>query len=519
MTQCQSSSATLVEALQSDNENLQLENAELKAKLTWYEEQFRLYKHKQFGAASERHEGQGNLFNEAEAVDDESTPDDEPETQTVPGHTRKKPVRRSLKDNTTLSRIVEIVDLPECDKLCGCGQQRFPVGKEISYKLKVVPAQAEIIEIHRPKYGCSCEDGIKIAPMPKMPIPKSIATPELLAWIITSKYCDGLPLYRQGFILKRMDVEISRATMADWMIRSSALLEPLYDALNGHLIRQPCLQADETPVQVLDEPDRSPQNKSYMWLYRTTTLLGSPVILYDYQTGRGHEDPQAFLKGFKGYLQCDGLSAYKALCDKMPDIQLVGCMAHLRRKFKEALDAMPKNRRQISKISRSEQALTLIRKLYAIEQRIKDKCEEDRYRIRQEESKPVLDKMKQWLDKQQALVPPKSLLGKAITYGLNQWPYLICYLESRLLDIDNNAAERAIKPFVIGRKNWLFAHSVKGARASAILYSLVETAKANGLEPYAWLTYVLKHLPETEPGSSIEHLLPLNLTPADIRKA
>ena len=517
-----SPSSSCIEALQSANEHLELQLIELKAKLAWYEEQYRLFKHKQFGAASERYEGQGLLFNEAEAEaieDEEPTEEDESQTQIVSTHTRKKKTaRQSLKDNTTLARSVDTIDLAECDKLCGCGLQRFPMGEEISYKLKVVPAQAEIIEIHRPKYGCSCEDGIKIAPMPKMPIPKSIATAELLAWIITSKYCDGLPLYRLGFIAKRMGVEIARATMADWMIRSALLLERVYLALVARMVEQTALQADETPIQVLDEPERNPQSKSCMWIYRTTGMQGAPVILYDYQTGRGHEHPDAFLQGFKGYLQCDGMSAYKALSEKRHGIRLVGCMAHLRRKFKEALDAMPKKDQQAKKISRSEQALNMIRNLYAIEQRIKDKSEGERYRIRQEESKPVLDKLKQWLDKQQALPPPKSLLGKAITYGQNQWPYLVRYLESGLLDIDNNAAERAIKPFVIGRKNWLFAHSVKGARASAILYSLVETAKANGLEPFAWLTYVLKQLPELGPDDSVDYLLPMNLTLQDIEK-
>ncbi len=270
------------------------------------------------------------------------------------------------------------------------------------------------------------------------------------------KNCDALPLYRQEFILNRMGVEIRRTTMAEWMIRVSQLLEPVYKALQKKLVKQPSLQADETPLQVLNEPGRSAQNKSYMWLYRTTRQLSSPVVLYDYQPGRGHEHPLAFLDGFTCHLQCDGMKAYEALRNKQPGIELVACMAHVRRKFNDALKAIPTKKGQSSKtLSKPAQVLGLMRTLYAIEKRIRDKSVEERFQIRQSESRPVMDKLKNWLDKQQSLVPPKSLLGRAITYAQNQWKNLARYLDSGLLDIDNNAAERAIKPFVIGRKNWL----------------------------------------------------------------
>ena len=315
-----------------------------------------------------------------------------------------------------------------------------------------------------------------------------------------------------------MGVEIRRASMAEWMIRVSVLLQPLYDILQKTLVKQPCIQADETPLQVLNEPDRTPQNKSYMWLYRTTGQLGSPVVLYNYQSGRDHRRPQAFLSGFSGYLQCDGLASYKTLSNKQPEIELVGCMAHARRKFKEALDAIPKKKGvPQTKVSKSVQVLNMIQTLYAIERRIKDKSVEERYQIRQSESRPVTDKLKKYLDRQQPKIAPKSKLGKAITYAQNQWPYLLRYLDSGLLDIDNNAAERAIKPFVVGRKNWLFAQGVNGANASAVLYSLIETAKANGLEPYAWFRYVLSRVPQLPKGASFEHLLPMNLTPDDLK--
>ncbi|WP_299733781.1 IS66 family transposase [uncultured Endozoicomonas sp.] len=407
-------------------EDLQLKVTQLEAKLAWYEEQFRLSKHQQFGASSERFEGQGVLFNEAETLVEEAA--DEPEVQQVPAHERKKPVRKTLSDE--LPRDVVEVDIPDEEKQCDCcGGELKAFGHESSCKLDIVPAQVKVLEIRRLKYACACESGVKTAPVPKMPIPKSISTPGLLAWIITSKYCDALPLYRQEFILKRMGAEISRTTMAEWMIRASNLLLPLYEALCRHLVRQPYIQADETTLQVLKEKDRHPQSKSYMWLYRTGEQLESPIVLYDYQTGRDHQCPLAFLEGFKGFLQCDGHSAYKTLSSKQPDIELVGCMAHARRKFKEALDAHPKKKGDSGqKISRPAQALNMIRQLYAIERRIKYKTTEERYQVRQTESRPIMDKFRRWLEKQKPRILPESKLGKAITYALNQWPYLSRYL-------------------------------------------------------------------------------------------
>ena len=322
-------------------ESLQLEVTQLKAKLAWYEEQFRLYQQKKFGASSERFEDQGQLFNEVEELVEEAA--EEPETQTVEAHQRKKPVRSTLSED--LPRDVVTLDIPEEEKQCDCcGKDLKAFGHESSCKLDIVPAQVKVVEFQRLKYSCECEFGVKTAPMPKLPIPKSISTPGLLAWIITSKYFDALPLYRQEFILKRMGVEIRRASMAEWMVKVSVLLQPLYDTLQQMLVKQPCIQADETTLQVLNEPDRTPQNKSYMWLYRTTGQLGSPVVLYNYQSGRDHGRPQAFLSGFSGYLQCDGLSSYKTLSSKQPEIELVGCMAHARRKFKKLWMPFPKRK-------------------------------------------------------------------------------------------------------------------------------------------------------------------------------
>ena len=228
-------------------------------------------------------------------------------------------------------------------------------------------------------------------------------------------------------------------------------------------------------------------------------------MLYDYQSGRDHQCAQTFLQGFSGLLQCDGHSAYKALSRKQPELELVGCMAHARRKFKEALDAIPgKKGTPGNKFNRPAQALTMIQTLYAIERRIKDKTVEERFQVRQSESRPVMDKMKEWLERQRPKVLPESKLGKAITYALNQWPFLSRYLDSGLPDIDNNAAERSIKPFVIGRKNWLFAQSVNGAHASAISQQPGSIRPSlHVLEPYAWLKYVFTRLPWLAKGECV----------------
>ena len=489
-------------------ESLQLEVSMLKRQLAWYEEQFRLNKHRQFGAASERFDAQGLLFNEAEQQTEDNEDDDQgnkpDDTRPVAAHQRKKPVRTELPKD--LPRDIRILDVPEEEKWCACCEIfRKKIGFDASCKLEIIPPQFKVIEYRRIKYGCACENGIVTAPMVAMPIPKSIATPGLLAWVMTNKYCDALPLYRQEFILKRIGAEISRATLAQWMIRCAELLEPIYQALHKQLVEQSQLHADETTNQVLKEPGRAPQSNSYLWVYRTAETLDKAIILYDYQTGRGHQHPETFLSGFSGYLHCDGHSAYKTLSNRNPDILLVGCMAHVRRKFADVVKATPKG----EKPTRARQALKMIQRLYGIERDIKDKPPNERYRVRQTESRPILDEMKTWLDQLQPLVPPKSLLGKAVTYALNQWSFVIRYLEDGLLAIDNNAAERAIKPVVVGRKNWLFAHSVKGANASAILYSLIETAKANSLESYAWLRHVLTEIPRLNKGVCIDHLLPI----------
>ncbi|WDE09111.1 IS66 family transposase [Thalassomonas viridans] len=479
---------------------LQQELAQAHSKYEHLLEQFRLAQHQRFGKSSEAAPGQGELFNEAEIELD--APVDEAGKQDI-SHTRSKAKRKQLPQD--LPREIVLHDLADDEKFCdGCQGELHKIGEDKSEKLEFIPAQVKVIEQVRPKYACRhCEQhGIEVkvkqAPVPPGPIPKGIATASLLSQIITSKYQYGLPLYRQESLFKQYGIELSRKTMADWMIKMGHLLEPLYQRLKTELLKQPVIQADETPLNVIKEE----KSTCYMWLY--CTGADSPVkdraianiVLYDYQSSRAGTCPKNYLDGYNGYLQVDGYQAYE-----QTDATLAGCMAHARRKFTEAKKAQPKG-----KTGKADMALSQIQKLYGIESQLKGKSADEKYRVRQEKAKPLIDKLYQWLAVTQPNVAEKSVLGKAVNYMLNQWPKLIRYLDDGLLSIDNNRAERAIKPFVIGRKNWLFSHTANGAQASAMLYSIIETAKANGLMPFDYLNHLLTELPK--PDHNLETMLP-----------
>ena len=378
------------------------------------------------------------------------------------------------------------------------------MGEERSEKLEFIPAQVKVIEHVRLKYSCRrCEKEntstkIIVAPVPPSPIPKGIATATLLSQIITSKYQYALPLYRQESLFKQYGIALSRKTMADWMMKSADLFKPLYARLQEILLQQKVIQADETTVKVINED----KIKSYMWLYCTGT--DSPnnqaipnIVLFDYQSGRAGQCAVDYLNGFNGYLQVDGYAGYEKTA-----ATLVGCWAHARRKFIEAQTAQPKG-----KTGKADMALSMIQKLYRIEISLKGKSVQEKYQRRQEKAKPLLEQFNQWLAK--ANVVTKSALGKAISYCQYQWHKLIRYIEDGNLTIDNNRAERAVKPFVIGRKNWLFSKTANGAKASAVLYSIIETAKANGLTPFDYIAHCLKQL--SNEHVDVETLLPWNV--------
>jgi transposase len=327
-----------------------------------------------------------------------------------------------------------------------------------------------------------------------------------LAFVAVSKYTDALPLYRQQQIFTRLGVKMPRATLANWMIKVGQLVQPLINLLRDQVLDGDIIQMDETTVQVLNEPGRTATSTSYMWVQRGGPP-DRPIILYDYEASRSGQVPLRLLAGFSGFLQTDGYDAYNAVV-RAQELIGVGCMAHARRRFDEALKAQPKPDPE----SIAGQGLARIRQLYQIETRVKDATIAQRYQVRQTQSLPKLEQLRRWLDTVCLQVPPGSLTGKALRYLDDQWLRLIGYCQDGRLAIDNNACERAIRPFAMGRKNWLFCNTVRGAQASANLYSLVETAKACGLEPYHYLRWIFAELPKAQCGEALEVLLPQNLT-------
>ena len=293
--------------------------------------------------------------------------------------------------------------------------------------------------------------------------------------------------------------------MTNWILKATEdYLAPVYEQLHKELLARDVLHADETTLQVLHEPGKAPQRERYMWLYRTSGDTDKPIVLYEYQPGRGAKHPKEFLTGYKGYLHTDGYTGYHDLGE---DITVVGCWAHARRKFDEAVKSLPKGK---AKGSSASQGLTYCNLLFGIEQEIAGKTAEERYEKRLKQAKPVLDAMFAWANSRTAA--PKSALGKALHYLKEQWPYLTKYLQDGRLEISNNRAERSIKPFVIDRKNFLFANTPKGATSSAIMFSLIQTAIENGMDPYKYLTWLLKQAKDADLADSwvVQNLLPWN---------
>ena len=502
-----------IEALKSlvlehaaENERLVSENHHFKTQVLSLQEQLNVLLAKRYGPSSEKlSPDQIRLFNEAEEQAQAAAEEQVTEAVTVAGHTRKKRGRKPLPDG--LPRIRVEHELPEVEQTCACGCRLTRIGEALSEQLDIIPARVQVIQHVRAKYACKgCEGAVKLAPMAPQPIPKSLASPGLLAHITVAKYQDALPLYRQEKILQRIGVDIPRSTLANWMIKLGALIQPLINLMWERLVGEDIIQMDETTVQVLKEPGKTAQSKSYLWVCRGGPM-DHPLILYEYDPTRAQEVPKRLLEGFEGYLQTDGYEAYNAVVAR-GGITHVGCLAHARRKFDEAIKALGKKHQ--AKGGRATKGLVYIQKLYRIERAVKAASPEKRYHHRQEHARPLLEEIRQWLDRALPEVPPTTATGKALNYLHNQWPKLIRYLEDGRLEIDNNRTENAIRPFVVGRKNWLFSDTVNGAKASANLYSLIETAKANGLEPYAYLRHLFTTLPKAETVEAIEALLPGN---------
>ena len=515
-----SNTEEMVTISRAEYERLQQENAQLEAKFAareqeqaqvitsltlqneWLLEQLKLSKKKLFGRSSEQAEqlvmDQLSLtMNEAEAyIFGMNSAGKAPVT--VKAYERKRQSGNVL-DVVPEGTPAEVVEhrLPENERICSaCGSEMVEIGKEVRRSLMMKPAEFWVREDVYYTYACkNCEQEtgeaniVKAAKEPAL-LPGSFASAEAVAHIMTQKFVMYSPLYRLQQEFERQGLKLSRQTMANWLLNTSEKwLRPVYDVLREQLRRELVLHADETTLQVLKEPGRSSTSKSYMWLYRTSGCAKQAVVLYEYQPTRKAEHAEAFLKGFSGWLHADGYQGYH----KLPEnIRVVGCWAHARRKFDEALQTLPKEMQKDAPAAIGE---CYCSRLFKLEEAFAELTPEERYKKRLEQEKPVLDALLSWANEMQVKTAPKSAMGRAIHYLLEQWPYLTRYLEDGRLELSNNRAERSIKPFVMGRKNWLFANTPGGAQASAVIYSLIETAKENGLDPYRYLLWILQNAP------------------------
>ena len=484
------------------------------------QEELRLLRQKMYGPKSERipvidPEVQPKLFNEAEA---EAKEEDKAEETEVIQYKRKKGGRRRLPDK--LPRIEQVHDIPEEDKVCECGSRLSRIGEEVTEELDIIPRQCRVIRHIRPKYACrqcegvqSSKGAVQIAPAPVQLLPKTIATAGLIASVIVEKFADGLPLYRQAGRFMREGIEISRGTLSNWVVKVGEQSSPLIEILKEQLRAGPLINVDETPVQVLKEPGRANTTKSYMWVFRGGTSPPGSTVIFDYRPSRsGEEILKEYLRDYSGHVQTDGYIGYEEL--KELSVNHAGCWAHVRRKFVDVVKAVEKVRKgKARRAGSADEAVSKIRRLYDIEREAKERelTGNDLVQFRREHALPVLEKFHNWLKARIGQTPPRGLLGAAMNYTLTQWNRLVVYVDNPHVGLDNNAAENAIRPFAVGRKNWLFAGSPAGARASANLYSLVETAKAGGLEPYRYLRYIFEKLPHATTLEDYRKLTPMHL--------
>lgn len=504
--------------LKSDCSQLKSNCSQLQTDKIILEEKVDYLTRKLYGNKSEKikKDDTPDLFNEAEMGIRENKSEPEPETVEIKYTRRKgKSGRKSISDKLPRKEIT--IDIPEEEKMCACGAMMEKIGEETSEKLKIVPMQIEVEKTIRPKYACKCCEGvksegvhpaIKIADVPHSILPKTIATASLLAYILINKFCDALPFYRQEKIFTRLGINIKRANMCNWTIRAFENSKVLEKLMIKYLQSSFLIGIDETTVQVLNEPGKSPESKSYMWVFRGGTKE-NPVIIFHYDPSRSGDVPYEYLNGYKGRIQTDGYGGYNKISSD-PDIIRVGCWAHARRKFFDAIESM-KNLKYDESESLACKVMDLIGILYDKEKYARENnlSREKIKELRNKDSSPILDSIKNLLVGNVDKVLPKSKLGIAINYTLSEWENLILYIYDGLIPIDNNLVENAIRPFVIGRKNWLFYDSQEGARASAFFYSLIETAKANGLEPFSYLNYIFEELPKCDNESDFGKLLPM----------
>ena len=505
-------------------EALAVERDALARRILKLEEELALARLHRFAPRSEKH--LDRVFNEAEQASLEDDTDDghddvdEPIAADLPDTglpearkpEGKKRGRKALPADLPRQRVE--YDLADDQKVCPCCSERMHRMGEVVTEQLHIEVKATVLQNARAKYACrNCDrtgiaTPIVIAPMPAQPLPGSIATASTLAFALVHKYVDGTPLYRLAQTFERAGVPVSRGALGRWVIASSERhLHRIFDALKLRLRSQDVIHGDETTVQVLKEEGKAPTSTSYMWVYRSSEDSEQPIVLFDYQPGRGQEHPQAFLGDYRGILMSDGYTAWRTL----KGATHLGCMAHARRRFADALKARKKQG------GPPAQALKFFDQLYRIERQARDEIPDEgetqasyMRRFRQKHSVPVLDALKAWLDAIAPKVVPDTKLGDAVSYTLNQWEYLTRYVEDGRMPIDNNLLERDIRVFATGRKSWLFCDTVDGARASAVTYSLMLTCRACGVEPLAWLRHVLTELPQRPLDADIDDLLPFN---------
>lgn len=497
------------EALRDRHEALQGELRLVRTERDLLKERLNAFMRKLFAAKSEvRAAEQKDLFfNEAEALAPTPRPvqpaaEDGAE---VPAQRRAKRGRKPL--DAMLPREVIRHELPAAERICphdGAALQE--IGIEAAEQLDIVPAQVRVIRHERVKYACPCCDrGLRLAPAPVRLIPKGVLSEAALAWVISAKYQDALPLYRQAALLGRFGGEISRNTLAGALVRVGTAVQPIVNLMREELLEADLIHGDETEIQVLKEPGRAAQRKSYLGAQMSGS--GPPIRLFTYAASRSAATARELYAGVRpgAALLSDGYEAYGSLAHAYGLVHL-GCMAHARRRFVEAEQALPRSARGLEQPA--TQFVAAIGELYAIEANARELAPEARRRLRDQYSRPVLQRLQSLLQTHLHAVVPATLLGKALHYLSEQWPRLVRFLEDGRYPIDNNACENAIRPFVIGRRNWLFADTVGGANASANLYSLIETAKANRIEPYRYLRTLFTALPKASRLEHYEALLP-----------
>jgi transposase len=508
----------------------------LRAERDLLKEQLNRFKRQLFEAKSEvattAHQ-KDLFFNEAEAQGASAQPgttdaDTEDKTLDVPAHRRAKRGRKPL--DPALSREVRRHELPAAERVCPHdGAALSEIGVEVSEQLDIVPQQVRVIRHERVKYACPCCDGgLRLAGKPAQVIPKGLFSEAALAWVITSKYLDGLPLYRQAVLLGRFmggsgGTQLSRNTLAASCVRVGQAVQPVVNLLRDALLDSRVVHGDETEVQVLKEPGRKAQAKSYMWVQMTQSSgpegTGPPIRLFGYAPSRSTQSARALYEGMRagGALMSDGYEPYAAIAAQHGLVHL-GCWAHARRYFNDALQALPKDKRGPEQLS--ARFIALIGQLYKVEADARrDSVDaidaQALQRQRQLHSVPVLEQLQALALQHLHGVLPGSLLGKALHYLTAQWPKLARFVDDGRYPIDNNACENAIRPFVIGRRNWLFADTVAGANASANLYSLLQTCIANGIDGYGYLRALLVELPKATTIDDFDALLPWNLALTD----